>query len=268
MLRSLVFGVAMIAASAATVPAAAAISTFAQFTTVGTAPNVRWVNNGVAANSSAKNTATGTGGYFYSTTTGSTRVPGNVAVKFRYLQPQLIGLGPISANFLMNITVASGTPATASGIFRLQDIPSGGFSFTSTQAFAIGSTSYAIGTNLLTGTFTSGTIFGTQTAGSFSGNSQDGALVYTSDVLNFASTINRDYSLSLTSITPTIFRSTTGGAKALRTFRAVATGEFSSDPAPLVNGVPEPEVWGLMVVGFGLIGVQVRRSAHRSVVAA
>lgn len=249
----------------APVPAAAVITTFAQFSTIGSGANVRWVNNGAASNTASSSTATGSGGYFYSTTTATSRVPGNVAVRFEYLQPSLAALGRINANFSMNITVPSGNPAAASGIFRIQNIPSGGFSFLSTQAFTIGSTNYAVGTNLLTGTFTSGTIFGAQSSGSFSGNDEDGVLAYTSDVLNFSNTINRDFSLSLTSITPVIFRSNAN--RALRTFRAVATGQFSSDPAPTVNAVPEPKVWGMMVMGFGLIGVQVRRRSKRSVIA-
>ena len=203
---------------------------------------------------------------FSGRTATHSRVPGNVAVHFEYLQPSLAALGRINANFFMNITVPSGNPATASGVFRIQNIPSGGFSFLSTQAFTIGATNYTVGTNLLTGTFTSGTIFGSQTSGSFSGNDDDGVLTYTSDVLNFSNTINRDFSLSLTSITPTIFRSS--ATRALRTFRAVATGQFSSDPAPIVTAaVPEPKVWGMMVLGFGLIGVQFRRRSVRSVVA-
>ena len=51
---------------------------------------------------------------------------------------------------------------------------------------------------------------------------------------------------------------------ALRTFRAVAIGAFSTDGAPTVTldpgtPVPEPVVWGLMVIGFGMLGAQRRR---------
>lgn len=258
MIKAAILGLVGVAALAAGAPAVAAITTFAQFSTIGNGANVRWVNNGAASNTSSSTTATGSGGFFYSTTTATARVPGNVAVKFEYLQPSLATLGFINANFFMNITVPSGNPATALGAFRLQNIPSGGFSFLSTQAFTVGVTPYAVGTNLLTGTFTAGTIFGAGTSGSFSGNSGTGGLIYTSDVLNFTNTINRDFSYSLTSITPIIFRS--NASRAIRTFRAVATGQFSSDPAPIVNAaVPEPQVWGMLVIGFGLVGVQVRR---------
>lgn len=258
-LKSLVAAGAVALALSGTA-ANAAITTFAQFSAITSAPNVRWVNNGTT-------TSNGTGGRFYTTTNGTATAPGAVAVKFDYLAPILAPLGQINANFFMDITVAN-TPATASGANRIQDIPSGGFSFTSTQSFTVGSTFYAAGSNLLTGTFTSGQIFGTQTSGSFSGNSVDGTLIYTSDVLDFTNTISRDYSMSLTSITPSLFRGTVPTARALRTFRALATGSFSSDPAPIVNAIPEPQIWGLMVVGFGLVGVQVRRRSRQSAVAA
>jgi hypothetical protein len=154
MIKAAILGFAG-AAMLASTPAAAVITTFAQFSTIGSGANVRWVNNGAASNTSSSSTATGSGGFFYSTTTATSRVPGNVAVRFEFLQPSLAALGRINANFFMNITVPSGNPAAASGIFRIQNIPSGGFSFLSTQAFTIGSTNYTVGTNLLTGTFTS-----------------------------------------------------------------------------------------------------------------
>lgn len=254
----------IVAAALSATSASAVIATFAQFSAASSAANVRWVNNGVASNSSVTNTSTGSGGYFYTTSSATSRVPAPVLVNFAFLQPVISALGTVSANFFMNVAVTS-TPATAAGAFRIQDIPSGSFSFTSTTALTVGGTTYAAGSNLLTGTFTSGAIFGTATSGSFSGNSSDGTLVYTSDFLTFGPG-SRDYAMSLTSITPAIFRRS--ATTSLRTFRAVAGGSFSADPAPIVNAVPEPEMWGLMVVGFGLVGVQVRRRARQSAITA
>lgn len=265
-----IIAIGAIAASTlvASAPANAVITTFAQFSAVGQASNVRWVNNGVAKTSTASNTDTGTGGFLYTTATGTGTAPANVAVNFEFLQSQLASVGPIGANFFMDITVASGNAATAMGTFRIQNIPTGAFSFTSTQAFSVNNVTYAAGTNLLTGTFSSGTIFGSGSSGSFSGNSTDGTLVYTSDVLDFTNAIDLDYSMGFTSISPVLFRSTTGGNKALRTFRTLATGSFSSDPAPLVIAVPEPASWLLMIAGFGMVGVAARRRSRQTSVAA
>ena len=265
-----IIAIGAIAASAlvASAPANAVITTFAQFSAVGQAANVRWVNNGVVKTSTVSNTTTGTGGFLYTTATGTGTTPANVAVHFEFLQASLASVGPISANFFMDITVASGNAATAVGTFRIQNIPTGSFSFTNKQAFSVNNVTYSVGSNLLTGTFTTGTIFGSSSSGSFSGNSEDGTLVYTSDVLDFTNTLSRDYSMGFTSITPAIFRSTTGGNKSLRTFRALATGSFSSDPAPLVIAVPEPSSWLLMIAGFGLIGVAARRRSRQTSVVA
>ena len=255
-------GAAALALSATA--ATAAITTFAQFSAIGDNSNVRWANNSVASNSTAPNTSSGTGGFFYTTTNGAGTSAQNVAVKFEFLQPQFASVGVIAANFLMNITVVE-SPAIAVGSNRIQAIPTGGFSFFSTQAFTVNSVFYGVGTNLLTASISDGQIAGRGTSGAFSGNTDDGTLTYSSQVLDFGNTSNRDFALSLTSITPGLFRDS---GRALRTFRGLATGSFSSDPAPIVNAVPEPEIWGLLVVGFGLVGVQVRRRMRQSAVAA
>ena len=86
-------------------------------------------------------------------------------------------------------------------------------------------------------------------------------MTFTSDFLDFTPTIERDLSISLSSILPSLSAST-GANKALKSFKAVAGGQFSSDPAPLINGlvvVPEPGVWMMMIAGFGLVGVSARR---------
>jgi hypothetical protein len=248
--------------------ASAAITTFAQFAPRTSARNLRWVNNGTCTPAATCNATNGTGGRLYTTATGTATAPGNAPVNFQFLQPGLVGLGAISANFFMNVTVPSGNPATLSGTTLGQALPTGGFSFTSTAPITIGSVTFAAGTNLLSATFTNGRIGGSATSGSFIGNSSIGTLLYTSDFLDFTSVLATDFSMSLTSISPSLFRSTTGGAKALRTFRAFSNGSFSSDPAPIVVGIPEPEMWGLLVVGFGLVGLQVRRRNRTASVAA
>jgi hypothetical protein len=166
----------------------------------------------------------------------------------------------------MDVTVTS-TPAQAlSGIY-IQQVMTGTFSFTAKTAFSIGMNSYAAGTNLLSGAYTNAAIVGTSSSGSFAGNNTNpgSALTFSSDVLNFAGVGDTDFSMSLTSLTPAFF--SLNNLTALRSFRAVAGGQFSTDPAP-ESPIPEPEVWALLVVGFGLVGVQVRRRARRTSIAA
>lgn len=242
--------------------ASAAIVTFAQFTNSSGGRNVRWVNNGT-------NGVNGTGGRLYTTASPTGTVAANSAASFSFVLAPLSGLGMIPANFFMDITVASANPATASGTTRIQAVPTGSFSFTTTAPVFFGNAIFAPGSNLLSGTFTAGTISGSGTSGSFFGDTSGSTLVYTSDFLNFSLTADRDFAMGLTSITQPLFRSTAGGAKALRSFRAFANGGFASNPAPIPFGaIPEPQVWGLMVVGFGLVGVQVRRRQHAKVVVA
>jgi hypothetical protein len=84
-----------------------------------------------------------------------------------------------------------------------------------------------------------------------------GALIsYTSDFVTLAPNCDYDLSISLSSLAP-LFAAVQGNA--LNSFRAYSIGSASSEPTPTVNAVPEPWVWGLMIVGFGLVGVQVRR---------
>jgi hypothetical protein len=51
--------------------------------------------------------------------------------------------------------------------------------------------------------------------------------------------------------------------KSLKSTRGVGSATFSTDIAPRVEGVPEPQVWGLMIVGFGMVGVSLRRRKSR-----
>lgn len=240
--------------------ASAMITTFAQFVNASGGRNVRWVNNGT-------NGTNGTGGRLFTTASGTGTAPANSAALFMFEQAPLSGLGFIPANFFMDITVASGNPATSSGSILMQPIPMGGFSFTNSVAVTIGSTTFAAGSNLLTATFTMAVIDGSGSSG-FYGNTSMAVLNYTSDFLDFTNTNNRDFSMALTSVSPTLFQSIAGGPKALRTFRAFANGSFSSNPAPVIPSIPEPEVWGLMVVGFGMVGVQIRRRKRTPTVVA
>ena len=244
MMKAALSSIAAMAYIAGAAPATAAITTFATFSAPTSATNVRFVNSG-------------DDGRFYTTTTAVGTAPGAVRVNFNFLSPTLASIGTINADFFMDVTITD-TPATSQGVFRLQDVPTGGFSFKTTSAITVGSTTYAAGSNLLTGVFDTGVIFGTGTSGSFSGNTTDGALIFTSDFMIFGVGA-RDYAMSLSAITPNL---SAASGYSLGSFRALSGGSFSAD------AIPEPETWSLMVVGFGLVGVQVRRRQREGVVVA
>ena len=250
-------------------PAAAVVTTFATFSAPTSDANIRFVNSG-------NSTSRTTDGSLYTTSSKSATTPGSVDVRFSFLQTAFTtepAIQNITALFTLNATVAKGTPVNIATLgtskFFDQSGISGTFSFVTTAAITVNGPNfathtYAAGSNLLSGTFTgldlSGKIGGSSGAGDVSTLGGD-TIVYTSDFLNFTPTINRDFGLTFTSVSPT-FAAATGANKALKTFRANGSGQFSSDPAPLINGlavVPEPGVWMLMVAGFGLVGVSARR---------
>ena len=257
----LTLAAAAAAFTALATPAAAVVTTFASYNPIGSTANLYWKNNGTG--SVATN---GTGGSFYTIATSSATTPGSRNVRFSFLQA---GISPfvtdVVAGFSLFATVVA-HPATLSGTQLSQDFIYGTFSFVSTTPITVGATTYAAGSNLLSAVFTLGTINGRTagTSGSFSGSTTGGSVItYTSDFLNFTPTIDRDFAIGLTSITSSLSRAT---GKALRTFKANSTGSFSSDPAPLINAVPEPATWAMLVAGFGMVGVAARR--RKSVVAA
>ncbi len=261
-----VFKVALAAgvagAALAAQPAGAVITTFATFSVPNANANFRFVNTG---NSSVRTTdAT-----YYTTATKTATTPGTALVRFSFLQPQFAAyVTNTTAAFTLNGTVAKNSTVTNTAGFLLQQGVSGSFSFLSTTAITVGGPlfiphTYAAGSNLLSGTFSKGVIGGSGSSGSESdSNVAPGSMVtFTSDFLDFTPTVERDLSLALSSIVPSLSQHA-GVNRALSTFRAVAGGQFSSDPAPLINGivvVPEPGVWVLMIAGFGLVGVSTRR---------
>ncbi len=253
-------------AIAVATPASAVITTFAQYQAIGTKGQTYWKNNGT-------NGSNGTGGSIYTTNTPTSTTPGSRLVSFSLLQPSIAPfVTNVNATYTLLASVAA-TPAQLLSGFLIQPGISGSFSFLSNAPITIGSTTYATGSNLLSGTFTQAAIFGARngTSGSFSASTTSGSsITYTSDFLSFAPTVDRDFSISLTSITGVLQAVPTGGTpnRALRTFRAFGSGSFSSDPAPVVTAVPEPAVWGLMIVGFGMVGFQARRRGRNAAVAA
>lgn len=233
----------------AAAPAHAVLTTFANFTGLD-------ANTGIRFQNSNADNVSGVGGTLYTVDTVSD-LPGTRKVSFTFLPPALSAVTDVTADFILLATTAS--PAQIFNGFMVQPNLTGGFSFRSTSAITVGSTTYAAGSNLLSGTFTDVSIAGQTNSSSaaYGGSTTSGStIVFTSDFLTFAPGSEYDFSISLTALSPLLFANP--GAS-LRSFEAYSTGSFSSDPAPIVGGVPEPSVWGMLIIGFGLVGVQVRR---------
>ncbi|WP_310498169.1 PEPxxWA-CTERM sorting domain-containing protein [Sandarakinorhabdus sp.] len=243
--------VAVAASLGAAMPAAATVTAFANFSASNQANNIRWEKVGTDS------------GKLYTISTGAGSSLGSVAVRFTYLTPAIAYLANLPAIWTLNATTIA-SPASLSAGFLFQRISSGSMSFVSTTAFSVGSTFYAAGSNLLTVNYgasggSNPVIFGQSggTSGSFSASTSAGDLVtMTSDVLDFSTTIERDFALSMVSINPMLTRS--NAASALNSFRANAGGSFSSNPPPVV-GVPEPGTWAMLLAGFGMVGLARRR---------
>ncbi len=260
------FGLGLVAFS----PASAVVTTFATFSAVNSLKDFRLVNVGNSATRAVD-------GMLYTTSTPNATTPGSVVVKFSFLQPQLNKyINNYNATFTYMASVAKNTPAqnVAGGV--AQTGISGSFSFLTTSAITVSGPdfithTYAAGSNLLSGTFSSSTLFGSGSSAATSSSTTSGStVVFTSDFLNFSNTVSRDRGLTLTAITPSLAAGTAAN-KSLKSFRASVGGQFSSDPAPLINGlaiVPEPATWALLVVGFGMVGIQTRRRTRSATVSA
>jgi hypothetical protein len=266
-IRTLAAAATLAAAFTVATPASADVATFANFTGVGGA-NIFW-----------KQSVSKTGGEFFTITHPGDNSLGAVATRFTFASPNpgnrldaLAALGQLSSSFTFNAFATSGNPAGTLGGFAVQPLSTGSFSFIYTGAapLVVAHTTYHTGANLLTATFfTGGGIAGSLRGSSGSVNASTTAgdtITYKSDFLNFDVTRDQDFSLSLASITPPL---AAAHGQSLRTFFATATGSFSTDPAPLPTAIiPEPATWGLLVVGFGLVGLQGRRRSRSASVAA
>ncbi len=256
---------AAIAATAAT-PASADITAFANYSGVGGA-NMYWLRSGTtyssvgtptqiaASRASAIATA---GGRFFTIATPTSTTVGAVASKFTFLNPVLYALGQLDASYRFDATATNGSVAQTAGSFVYQPIVSGTFAFIYTGAgdITVNRVVYHTGSNLLSATFTGGTIAGQNGATSGSATASTSVagetITYTSDFIDFSHTTAQDLSISLSSITNGL---NAGSFQALRSFATTTTGSFSTDPLPtLTSATPEPESWAMLITGFGLVG--------------
>jgi hypothetical protein len=222
------------------VPAHAAV--FAQFLPDTDKADFKWVNKG-------------TGGDFISiTNTGSTS-PQAAAVHFDYLDPGLSTLGFLPAAFTLTSDSPSGNPAMPSccGLLAQLDI-GGSFSFIYTgPTMTVGSiTLHHDLTNLLSGVFTGAWIQGAGNSGSANLTAGPGSVTFSSDLQSFTHDKpgSGEFAYNLLSVSPG-FGAKPG--KALNTFTANGGGNFS------IVAIPEPASWALMILGFGGLGVALRR---------
>ena len=243
-------GIAAFAASAvacllATAPAQA--TTFADYGGADSFNNIQWTQSDAV-----------TGGTLSSVSATTDTAP----VFFSFLTPTLLSLAHLQAVFSFTGTAPDASPALSFSGFLAQPNLAGSFSFTyaGSADLVVGSHTYHTGANLLSGTFGGGNILGQ--SGATSGTTVDatsagGALSFASDFLSFLATGDRSFSLSMTSINDAL---NAGAGQSLDSFGAVTTGSFE---APISGGggqgVPEPATWALMLLGFGAVGLTLRR---------
>ena len=237
-----------VAAAASAVPASA-LTTFGSSSVV-TTPNLYYVNSGSAANSQLY-------------TTNGAVVPAGSALSVFSVSSAVIGFLPLAAtltNFTLNASVPTLTGFTAGSPFSISGV-SGSFSFTALAPVTVGMNT---GVNILTAAFTNATLAGTfgSSSISLSGNDSVGTLIYSSDFLDFSNVDSVAFALTGNTTNP-LSVSPTGR---LATFRSSVNGNFASNPPPSLPIVPEPETWAMLVIGFGLVGVTMRR--RKSVVTA
>jgi hypothetical protein len=239
-----------LAASAA--PAQAAV--FAQFTPDTNARDFRWINSVLGD--------TGSGGRFFSIAAQNATLAQGVATHFSFLDPALSALAFIPATFTVDVTVASGDPASVNGVgVWTQTNLNGNFSFIyngpTINNYLSSGINLLNGSNLLSGVFTNAWIQGAGGSGSVNlAQVNGGSMSYTSDYEQFTNMTANTQEFAINLLASTNFGA--NGGSALRGFRANGGGNFSFD----VASAPEPATWGLMIAGFGGIGL-VMRSRRR-----
>lgn len=226
---------------------AAAMTTIATFTTPTRGANVRWQGSGA-------------NGQFFTIATSSAAVPGAAAVDFSFLMPSIAPyVTNLPALMTFNASVTASPASPLFGQFFQGDLV-GSFAFTTTTALTIGSVTYAAGSNLLSGNFSDTIIYGAAngSVATLLGDTGGGSIVAMSSAfLDFTGVNNYNINLALSALSPGIAAS---AGNALRSFTATANGAFASD-VPTVVPIPEPESWALLITGFALVGITVRRRA-------
>jgi hypothetical protein len=247
-------------------PAVADVETFATFTSITPIKNIRFVNSGTSASRT-------TNAQVYTTSSATANAPGTAKVYFSFLQDGLSSfINNVVADYTLTATVARGQSAGEFGSVLIQPLISGTMTFRSTSVITLTSpyfhtTTYQAGANLLTvefGTSMTGNRNGSTTT--LSGSTAAGnAIAFSSDFLDFSNVSNADLSTTFSALSNLLQINASTANSSLSTFRATAGGQFSSDPAPLVLDVlPEPLSWVMMVTGFAMLGTAIRHQQRRA----
>jgi hypothetical protein len=206
----------------------------------------------------------------YTTSTATADSAGATKVYFSFLQTGLSTfINNVVADYTLTAAVAKGDTASVAVGYVIQPIVTGTMTFKSTTPITLESpyfapTTFAAGANLLTVTFNTGMIGSRNgSTSTLSGSTEGGSVVeFTSDFLDFDDVTNADLSATFSAMS-TLLQVNSTGNRSVSSFRATAGGQFSSDPAPMVVGiVPEPVSWVMMVAGFAMLGIAVRRQSR------
>lgn len=218
----------------------AAATQFATFDDAGGGPTLQWTPSG-----------TGTGGTL--ATIGSTGAILNLNLA-TFADPS-----PNVAAVPVAFTFSSTAPSETSGMTG----HSGSFSFIYSGAspLEIGGNVYNTGANLLSGAFTGGRLgWGSATTGLFQADEfiAGRTLDYTSDALDFTGLTSVRFFMPFTATAPIQFNDAPYAPDAF-----AANLGTTSPIAPFASAaVPEPATWAMMIAGFGLAGVALRRRRH------
>jgi len=244
---------AVLAATLAVAAAPAHASVFAQFSPDTNSSDYKWIKNN-------------TGGEFISTGTATDTTATAVATHFSFIDPTYAALSFLNAAFTIDATAAQGNPATLApgpGTWTQTGL-TGSFHFVYTgPTQTIDGFNLVSGvTHLLDGVFTDAWIQGAGGTGSTNvtiGNG--GSASYSSDIVNFAGVTpgSEEFAFNLLNVSPHFGASAN---KALNSFTSNGGGNFSA------AGVPEPATWGLMIVGFGGLGLVLRNNRRRAIATA
>jgi hypothetical protein len=215
-----------------------AVETFAQFDQITDVDTIRFTNN-----------ANGT---------GSLTTIDPALVTFEFLNPFDPALLMQDAFFSLDATAVG--PSIPGLLDVDQLIATGTMSFTRATPFGPGGL-----TNLLTISFTNAVLSGTLGSGAATfdgGQTLIGTATFSSDFINFTGSSQRSFALGFSAVTPTI---SLGPAGMLNSFTADSDGTFSFEGGGGGgNVIPEPATWAMMILGFGGVGVLMRRRRGRA----